>query len=51
MIQEYKSFLEEMDETGDNSGEVVTLEQIRSVFTEAIKKTGNFVPEVWLVNE
>ncbi|CAG8631563.1 10248_t:CDS:10, partial [Dentiscutata heterogama] len=49
MIQEYKSFLEEMDETGDNSGEVVTLEQIRSVFTEAIKKTGNFVPESHIV--
>ncbi|CAG8647696.1 25520_t:CDS:10, partial [Dentiscutata erythropus] len=38
MIQEYKSFLE-----------VVTLEQIRSVFTEAIKKTGNFVPESHIV--
>ncbi|CAG8594482.1 10615_t:CDS:10 [Cetraspora pellucida] len=49
MIQEYKGSLEEMDESGDNSGEVVSLDQIRSVFTEAIKKTGNFVPESHIV--
>ncbi|KAF0501356.1 pre-mrna splicing factor 24 [Gigaspora margarita] len=49
IIQEYKNFLEEMDETGDNSGEVATLEQVRSVFTEAIKKTGNVVPESHIV--
>ncbi|CAG8586062.1 26639_t:CDS:10, partial [Racocetra persica] len=49
VIQEYKSSLEEMDETGDNSGEVVTLDQIRLVFAEAIKKTGNVVPESHIV--